>query len=45
MDIGLLGLATLPQINVEAIKVVDIDLNRLSALPQVISEVMDVGQL
>ena len=45
MDIGLLRSATLPQVVVDVVKVVDRGILRPASLPQVIEEVMDLGQV
>ena len=45
MNIGILIPATLPQVIVEVVKVMEIGLLRHTTLPQVISEVVDVGQV
>ena len=45
VEIGLLRLATLPQVIVDVVKVVDIGLLRPSTLPRLITEVVNVGQV
>ena len=45
MDIGLLIIDTLPQLIAKVVKVVDTGLKRTSTQPQVIEEVVDVGQV
>ena len=45
VNIDLLKLATLPQVIVEIVKVVYIGIKRPLNLPQVLSEVMNVGQV
>ena len=45
MDIGLLRPATLPQVVVDAVKVVDRGILRPASLPQVIAEVVELGQV
>ena len=45
MDIGLLIPATIPQAIVDAVKFVGIGIKRPYPLPQVIAEVLDVGQV
>ena len=45
MDIGLLRLATVSQVIVEVLKVVDIGLKRPATLHQVITEVVDLGEV
>ena len=45
VDIGLLIPATIPQAIVDAVKFVGIGIKRPYPLPQVIAEVLDVGQV
>ena len=45
MYISLLRPVTIPQLNIEVLKVMTIGLKRPATLPQIIVEVVDVGQV
>ena len=45
MDISILRSATIPQLIMDFVEIVDIGIMRSATLPQVIAEVVDVGQV